>query len=227
VADAAAVTVPGPLPLQRRLVAPETTGTTPAATPAPMDVAAPLPQRRPLDLNTLRPVVASAAGAGTATPSQPLRLQANGLTLPPQAQAFAAMQQPAPARTAPTASPAPTPPPAPASAKQEERIVPTQTAAKTESVDVKREDTRRAAVSAWVIQLGATDDEDKAKSMLDDAKSRSGRALSRASAFTEKVNKGGATLYRARFSGFDEADEAESACKALKRSGFACFATRS
>jgi D-alanyl-D-alanine carboxypeptidase len=224
VADAAA---PAPLPLQRRFAAPETTGATPAAAQAPMNAAAPMPQRRPLDLNTLRPVVASAAGAGTATPSQPLRLQANGLTLPPQAQAFATVQQPAPARTAPTPSPAPVPPPAPASTKQEERIAPVQTAARTEPVEVKREDTRRAAAGAWVIQLGATDDEDKAKSMLDDAKSRSGRTLSRASAFTEKVNKGGATLYRARFSGFEEADEAESACKALKRSGFACFATRS
>ena len=36
-------------------------------------------------------------------------------------------------------------------------------------------------------------------------------------AFTEKVNKGGTTLYRARFSGFDEADAGQNACKALKR----------
>jgi D-alanyl-D-alanine carboxypeptidase len=224
-ADAAAAAAP--LQLQRRVIAPETTGATPSAAPAATEAAVPVPQRRPLDLNTLRPVVASAAGAGTATPSQPLRLQANGLTVPPQAQAFAAMPQPAPTRTAPSPSPAPMPPPAPSSAKQEDRIAPVQTAAKAEPVDVKREDARRASASAWVIQLGATDDEDKAKSMLDEAKSRSGRALSRASAFTEKVNKGGATLYRARFSGFEEADEAESACKALKRNGFACFATRS
>jgi len=78
-----------------------------------------------------------------------------------------------------------------------------------------------------VIQLGATDDEDKAKSMLENAKSRSGRALSQASPFTEKVTKAGSTLYRARFSGFEQADQAEAACKVLKRSGFACFATRS
>jgi D-alanyl-D-alanine carboxypeptidase len=41
------------------------------------------------------------------------------------------------------------------------------------------------------------------------------------------VSRDGATLFRARFSGFDDADEAQDACKTLKRSGFSCFATRS
>ncbi|HEX2137958.1 MAG TPA: D-alanyl-D-alanine carboxypeptidase [Microvirga sp.] len=211
----AAAAVSAPLPLQRQFAAPETTA---ATTPAP--------QRRPLDLNTLRPVVASASGAGTATPSQPLRLQPNGLSLPPQAQAFAPVQQAEPARVA--AAPAPVPPPAPAAAKIEDRIAPLPLAvAKAEPAEAKRDEPRRPALGGWVIQLGATDDEEKAKAMLDDAKSRSGRTLSRASAFTEKVTKAGATLYRARFSGFEQAAEAEAACKALKRGGFACFATRS
>ena len=55
------------------------------------------------------------------------------------------------------------------------------------------------------------------------AKTQSQTALAKAYAFTEKVCKGGSTLYRARFSGFDE-DNAQSACKSLKRDGFACFA---
>ena len=76
-----------------------------------------------------------------------------------------------------------------------------------------------------MIQLGATDDEAKAKEILQRAKSQGRSTLAHASAFTEKVNKGGSTLYRARFSGFDE-DDAQTACKALKRSGFACFAIR-
>lgn len=76
VADAA----PGePIQLQRQN--PATVETTAATVPAPA--------RKPLDLSALRPVVASAAGAGTATPSQPLRLQPNGLTLPAAAQAYA------------------------------------------------------------------------------------------------------------------------------------------
>jgi D-alanyl-D-alanine carboxypeptidase len=39
------------------------------------------------------------------------------------------------------------------------------------------------------------------------------------------VQKGSETLYRARFAGL-EADSAELACKALKRSGFSCFAMK-
>ena len=84
---------------------------------------------------------------------------------------------------------------------------------------------RPATVSPWVIQLGAMDDEDKAKSMLVEARSRGG--LGRAAPFTEKVVHGGTTLFRARFSGFSEAEDAQDACRALKRSGFTCFATRS
>jgi D-alanyl-D-alanine carboxypeptidase len=78
-----------------------------------------------------------------------------------------------------------------------------------------------------VIQLGAMDDEDKAKSMLSEARSRSGSALAKAAPYTVKVEHGGATLFRARFSGFSEQDSAQDACKVLKRSGFNCFATRS
>jgi D-alanyl-D-alanine carboxypeptidase len=81
--------------------------------------------------------------------------------------------------------------------------------------------------TGWVIQLGATDDETRAKAILEEARSRSGRMLSKASPFTEKVVREGTTLYRARFSGFDESDAAQAACKTLKRSGFNCFATRS
>ena len=76
----------------------------------------------------------------------------------------------------------------------------------------------------WVIQIGATDDDTKAHELLTRAQSQGHSALASARAFTEKVQKGDTTLYRARFAGLDPA-EAEAACKTLKRSGFACFAT--
>ncbi|AWB24685.1 D-alanyl-D-alanine carboxypeptidase [Methylobacterium currus] len=82
-------------------------------------------------------------------------------------------------------------------------------------------------VTPWVIQLGAMDDEGKAKSMLAEARQRSGGSLAKAAPFTERVTHGGTTLYRARFSGFSEAEAAQDACRALKRNGFTCFATRS
>jgi D-alanyl-D-alanine carboxypeptidase len=39
------------------------------------------------------------------------------------------------------------------------------------------------------------------------------------------VQKGDATLWRARFGGFDSSD-AQAACSALKKSGFNCLAQR-
>jgi D-alanyl-D-alanine carboxypeptidase len=75
-----------------------------------------------------------------------------------------------------------------------------------------------------MIQIGATDDQGKAQELLARARSQA-RSLASAQPFTEKVQRGRDTLWRARFAGLNE-DEAESACKALKRSGFACFTTR-
>ena len=77
----------------------------------------------------------------------------------------------------------------------------------------------------WVIQIGATDAADKATDLLNRAKSESRATLASARPFTEKVRKGDSTLYRARFAGLDTGG-AEAACKVLKRSGFACFATK-
>ncbi len=82
-----------------------------------------------------------------------------------------------------------------------------------------------AAHTGWMIQIGAADDVAKANALLTRAKSESKGALASASPFTEKVQKGDVTLYRARFAGL-EADEATNACKRLKQSGFACFPTK-
>jgi len=81
------------------------------------------------------------------------------------------------------------------------------------------------ARTGWVIQLGATDDEEKARGLLSKARSANPKALADADPFTEKVQKGDSTLFRARFGGFDSG-EAEATCKALKRSGFSCFAQK-
>ncbi|MCZ8185603.1 MAG: D-alanyl-D-alanine carboxypeptidase [Beijerinckiaceae bacterium] len=81
------------------------------------------------------------------------------------------------------------------------------------------------ARTGWVIQLAAAESDAKARTILDQAIEKTGRALKAAEPFTEAVTKGGTTLYRARFAGFD-ADEAQAACKTLKRSGFNCFAQK-
>jgi D-alanyl-D-alanine carboxypeptidase len=105
----------------------------------------------------------------------------------------------APARTA-AAEPAPVPtpaaPPPAAPAKQQVR-------------------------SGWMIQVGAYQAEQEAKQRLSAVQSKASKVLTGADPFTESVDKGGTTLYRARFAGLDK-DQAEAACKYLKRDGVDC-----
>jgi len=49
--------------------------------------------------------------------------------------------------------------------------------------------------------------------------------LERAEGYIERTIKGAKTYYRARFAGFDR-DQAENACKQLKRSEIACMALK-
>ena len=81
------------------------------------------------------------------------------------------------------------------------------------------------ATAGWIIQIGATDDAGKASDLLARAKLQGKAALASARPFTERILKGDAVLYRARFAGL-EPDAAEAACRSLKKSGFACFAMK-
>ena len=98
--------------------------------------------------------------------------------------------------------------------------------AKPAEVKVETKVAENRPGSKWVIQLGATDDEAKAKDIIARARAKASGPLADASGFTEKVEKGGSTLFRARFAGFADPKDAQNACAKLKRDGFACFATR-
>jgi D-alanyl-D-alanine carboxypeptidase len=75
----------------------------------------------------------------------------------------------------------------------------------------------------WMIQVGAFPEEKAAKERLSAAQNKAKEQLAEASPFTEKVaNK---DLYRARFAGLDK-DQAETACKYLKRSEIPCMLLR-
>lgn len=148
-----------------------------------------------------RPVVASVAGGSTTTPSSPLRWTVGAQ----------------PGRTTSNVKVAKT--------ETRDPKTETKTETKAETNSEPKAVVPKSAQSGWLIQLGATDDEGKAREILQRAKARGQRALAKADGFTEKVSKGGSTLYRARFSGFDEED-AQSACKNLKRDGFSCFAVK-
>jgi D-alanyl-D-alanine carboxypeptidase len=126
----------------------------------------------------------------------------------------------------PASAAAPTAPPRRAEPAKAETAKP-EVAAKPEAPKKVAEAARPAepARTGWVIQIGATDDERKARAMLESLKARHRAALADADPFTEKVQKGDTTLYRARFGGFEAAD-AQAACRAVKAGGTACFAQR-
>ena len=74
----------------------------------------------------------------------------------------------------------------------------------------------------WMIQVGAFPDESEAKQRLVAAQGKAKDQLGQADPFTERVAKGDKSLFRARFAGLDK-DQAETACKNLKRSEIPCM----
>jgi D-alanyl-D-alanine carboxypeptidase len=74
----------------------------------------------------------------------------------------------------------------------------------------------------WMIQVGAFPEEKEAKQRLNAAQSKAKDQLGQADPFTERVTKGDKSLYRARFAGLEK-DQAETACKHLKRSEIPCM----
>jgi D-alanyl-D-alanine carboxypeptidase len=84
---------------------------------------------------------------------------------------------------------------------------------------------KTVARSGWFIQVGAFDDEGEARQRLDAARGQARAVLAKADPFTEPVTKGDKTLYRARFAGFEK-DQAEAACRTLKRSAISCITVK-
>jgi D-alanyl-D-alanine carboxypeptidase len=76
--------------------------------------------------------------------------------------------------------------------------------------------------TGWIIQVGAFPAEDEAKQRLSAVQSRASRYLASADPFTESVNKGATTLYRARFAGLGK-EQAEAACNYLKHNDVDCM----
>jgi D-alanyl-D-alanine carboxypeptidase len=86
----------------------------------------------------------------------------------------------------------------------------------------QQDDKSDGASGGWMIQIGAPDNPAKANALLNRARERNPSTLASAKPLTEKVRKGDATLYRARFAMLDS-PSAEAACRSLKRTGFSCF----
>jgi D-alanyl-D-alanine carboxypeptidase len=80
-------------------------------------------------------------------------------------------------------------------------------------------------MSGWKIQLAATPTQASALTVLQNARAAAKAAVfANAAPYTEPVEQGSQTLYRARFAGFTGKDEAQAACAHLVKQKFACYA---
>jgi D-alanyl-D-alanine carboxypeptidase len=90
--------------------------------------------------------------------------------------------------------------------------------------EVQAEKPASFAVPGWKIQIAAAPTRSSAEDVLDAALSTGSKALARATPYTEPVVVGDGTLYRARFSGFDDKQDAQAACAYLVKHEFNCLA---
>ena len=80
--------------------------------------------------------------------------------------------------------------------------------------------------SGWIIQVGALESESEARQRIETARSHAHGLLNKADSFTEPVvAKDERKLFRARFAGLDR-EQAEAACRTLKRSDISCITVR-
>jgi D-alanyl-D-alanine carboxypeptidase len=150
------------------------------------------------------------------TPSPPESAQATITTVvtaknepPPVAQPVPATPAPEP----PAIKSDPPPPAAPAKLASAVPSVPGSTRAPQPAAKPR---------TGWIIQIGALPDEKDAWQRLELAQTKVKDLLGKADPFTERVEKGEKVLFRARFAGLEK-NQAEIACKHLKRSDIPCM----
>jgi D-alanyl-D-alanine carboxypeptidase len=78
--------------------------------------------------------------------------------------------------------------------------------------------------AGWHIQIGAVPTEEGAQALLEKAQATMGTVLASLQPVTQAVEHRGTTLYRARFAGFSDKEDARAACAKLKRKDFSCLA---
>jgi D-alanyl-D-alanine carboxypeptidase len=170
--------------------------------------------------------VAEAAPAAAAPPKAPAPA-AKTAAMIVAALAPAATPAPAPTAPAPVAVAPPTAAPPTVALWAPARVAVAAAPAAPEAV--APEPKREAAAhntpthSGWIVQVGAFDVERDALQRLSNAHAKIGHVLDNADPFTEPVMKGDKTLYRARFAGFPQKDEADAVCKQLKRNDIDCM----
>jgi D-alanyl-D-alanine carboxypeptidase len=183
--------------------------------------AEPRPEPRPA-ASLPAPAPATAAKV-TAAQVPAAQVPATQVTTPPQAASYTAITVPAtafgPAETATVVRL----PAQPASVPAQVASVPAQVAGTPAMTGVTP--SKALARTGWIIQVGAYPEESIARQQLTSVKNKAARLLAKADAFTESVLRGDTTYFRARFAGLDK-DQAEAACKYLKRNDVDCVAIK-
>jgi D-alanyl-D-alanine carboxypeptidase len=136
----------------------------------------------------------------------------------PKAEAVTAKAEPAQPEPALTAA---LPPPPPGARPGVLGVIPARPATFEPATPAAVSAAKPPLRSGWMIQVGAYQAEQEAKQRLTTVQSKASKVLGGADPFTETVDKGGTTYYRARFAGLDK-DKAEAACKYLKRNDVEC-----
>src|SRR5262245_20860521 len=191
---------PAPAPVQAAAAAPVQ-----AAPPPPVPAAAPV---QPL---MAPPPPATAKSEQRFTVASAVTAPTRFVPVTPPAELAAARPQPQ--------APAAVPPPPPGAAPGVLGILPVRSAAL--EPPPAPPPAKPVMRSGWMIQVGAYPAEEEAKQRLSAVKSKASKILNGADPFTETVDKGGTTYYRARFAGLDK-DKAEAACKYLKKNDVEC-----
>ncbi|MDI4238687.1 serine hydrolase [Bradyrhizobium sp. Arg237L] len=193
-------------------------GSTKLASAAPSQPAPPITNAipaRPEVAETSSAVVASADVAKTDTSKTEAARPAARTEMPPQPAGFGTGNGilgvlPASSLQQPTSSPQTV------AAFQPQAVQPVAVAKPTQP----------AMHTGWIIQVGALESEDEARQRIDLARNQSRGLLGKADPFTEPVvGKDNRKLYRARFAGL-EREQAEAACRTLKRADISCITIR-
>ncbi len=86
------------------------------------------------------------------------------------------------------------------------------------------DDTSEPDEAGWNIQIGAVPTAEGAQALIEKAQSTMGTVLASLQPLTQEIDHRGTTLYRARFAGLSDKEEARAVCAQLKRKDFSCLA---
>ena len=81
-----------------------------------------------------------------------------------------------------------------------------------------------AGEAGWHIQIGAVPTMEGAHALLESAQASMGPVLASLHPLTQPVERNGTTLYRARFAGFPDKEQARAACAKLQMKSIDCLA---